>query len=434
MHALLERFFRLRHHHTSVNQELIAGWTTFLAMAYIAAVNPLILADAGMPKESVFVATCVITAIATLMMGFIANYPIAIAPGMGLNAFFTYTVVATLGFSWQQALGAVFLSGCLFVLLSVSKLRETLINAIPVGLKIGIAAGIGLFLGFIGLKNAGLVVAHPVTFVTLGDLHSTPVLLALLGFALIVAFEARRIRGAVLLAVLAVTALSLIFDPNQHYQGLVSLPPSMAPTFMALEMPNLLDLTLWGVVFALLFVDLFDTTGTLTAVCHKGKMLDAQGRLPRMGRALLADSSANVMGAMVGTSSVTAYIESATGVVAGGRTGLTAVVVALLFLLLLFFSPLAAMVPAYATAGALIYVATLMLGALRELHWDDLTEAVPAAITSLLMPFAFSIAHAIALGILAYVVIKVVAGRWRDVSLVLWILAALFIIKFIWLG
>lgn len=434
MNALLERIFHISRNQTTVNQELIAGWTTFLAMAYIAAVNPLILADAGMPKESVFVATCLAAALGTLIMGFLANYPIALAPGMGLNAFFTYVVVGTLGYSWQQALGAVVLSGSLFVLLSVSKMRETLINAIPAGLKIGIAAGIGLFLGFIGLKNAGIVVAHPATFVTLGDIKSVPVLLALFGFALIVALEARRIRGAVIIAVLAITGLSLLLDPKQTFHGVVSMPPSIAPTFFAFEIPDLFNLTLWSVVFALLFVDLFDTAGTLTAVAHKGKMLDAQGRLPRMGRALLADSSATVVGAMLGTSSTTSYIESATGVVAGGRTGLTAVVVGLLFLLLLFFSPLASMVPGYATAGALMYVATLMLGALRDLHWDDLTEAVPAAITALLMPFAFSIAHAIALGILSYVVIKVVAGRWRDVSVVVWALAVLFIVKYIWVG
>ncbi|MBQ1782835.1 MAG: NCS2 family permease [Gammaproteobacteria bacterium] len=430
MNALLERFFHLSRNNTNIRQEVVAGWTTFLAMAYIAAVNPLILADAGMPQESVFVATCLAAAFGTLLMGVLANYPIALAPGMGLNAFFTYGVVLGMGYSWQQALGAVLLSGGIFVLLSVSKLRETVINAIPAGLKIGIAAGIGLFLGLIGLKNAGIVVNHDATLVTLGDIKSIPVLLALLGFALIVALEARKIRGAVIIAVLAVTGLGLLFDPAQTFKGIVSMPPSVAPTFMALEIPNLFDLTLWSVVFALLFVDLFDTAGTLTAVAHKGKMLDAQGRLPRMGRALLADSTATVVGSVMGTSSTTSYIESATGVVAGGRTGLTAVVVSVLFLLLLFFSPLASMVPAYATAGALMYVATLMLGALRELHWDDLTEAVPAAITALLMPFAFSIAHAIALGILAYVVIKVGAGRWRDVGPVVWVLALLFIVKY----
>lgn len=430
MHALLERFFHLSRNNTSIRQEVVAGWTTFLAMAYIAAVNPLILADAGMPQESVFVATCLAAAFGTLLMGVLANYPIALAPGMGLNAFFTYGVVLGMGYSWQQALGAVLLSGGLFVLLSVSKLRETIINAIPVGLKIGIAAGIGLFLGLIGLKNAGIVVDHPATLVTLGDIKSTQVLLALLGFALIVALEARKVRGAVIIAVLAITGLGLLFDPAQSFKGVVSMPPSVAPTFMALEIPDLFDLTLWSVVFALLFVDLFDTAGTLTAVAHKGKMLDAQGRLPRMGRALLADSTATMVGSVMGTSSTTSYIESATGVVAGGRTGLTAVVVSVLFLLLLFFSPLASMVPGYATAGALMYVATLMLGALKELHWDDLTEAVPAAITALLMPFAFSIAHAIALGILAYVVIKVGAGRWRDVGPVVWVLALLFIIKY----
>ncbi len=430
MNALLERFFHLSRNNTSIRQEVVAGWTTFLAMAYIAAVNPLILADAGMPQESVFVATCLAAAFGTMLMGLLANYPIALAPGMGLNAFFTYGVVLGMGYSWQQALGAVLLSGGLFVLLSVSKLREAIINAIPAGLKIGIAAGIGLFLGLIGLKNAGIVVDHPATLVTLGDIKSIPVLLALLGFALIVALEARKIRGAVIIAVLAVTGLGLVFDPAQTFKGIVSMPPSVAPTFMALEIPNLFDLTLWSVVFALLFVDLFDTAGTLTAVAHKGGMLDAKGRLPRMGRALLADSTATVVGSVMGTSSTTSYIESATGVVAGGRTGLTAVVVSVLFLLLLFFSPLASMVPAYATAGALMYVATLMLGALRELHWDDLTEAVPAAITALLMPFAFSIAHAIALGILAYVVIKVGAGRWRDVGPVVWVLALLFIVKY----
>jgi AGZA family xanthine/uracil permease-like MFS transporter len=430
---MLERLFGLREHGTSVRTECIAGFTTFLAMAYIVFVNPEILSAAGMPRESVFVATCLAAALGSAIMGVYANYPIAMAPGMGLNAYFAYVVVQGLGYTWQAALGAVFLSGCLFVLVSVLRLREWIVNAIPRSLKLAISAGIGLFLALIGLKNAGIVTAHPATLITLGDLHAPAALLATLGFVLIVALEARRVRGGIIIGILSVTVASIALGYSP-YAGLFALPPSVAPTLLELDLAGAMGAGLLAVVLTFFMVELFDATGTLIGVAHRAGLLDAEGRLPRLNRALLADSSAIVAGAMLGTSSTTAYIESAAGTAAGGRTGLTAVVVALLFVLALFFAPLAGAVPAYATAPALIYVAVLMARGLAELDWDDLTESAPGLICALAMPFTFSIAHGIAFGFLSYAGIKLLAGRAREVPVAVWVIALAFGAKFAWLG
>jgi AGZA family xanthine/uracil permease-like MFS transporter len=430
---MLERLFGLREHGTSVRTECIAGFTTFLAMAYIVFVNPEILSAAGMPRESVFVATCLAAALGSAIMGVYANYPIAMAPGMGLNAYFAYVVVQGLGYTWQAALGAVFLSGCLFVLVSVLRLREWIVNAIPRSLKLAISAGIGLFLALIGLKNAGIVTAHPATLITLGDLHAPAALLATLGFVLIVALEARRVRGGIIIGILSVTVASIALGYSP-YAGLFALPPSVAPTLLELDLAGAMGAGLLAVVLTFFMVELFDATGTLIGVAHRAGLLDAEGRLPRLNRALLADSSAIVAGAMLGTSSTTAYIESAAGTAAGGRTGLTAVVVALLFVLALFFAPLAGAVPAYATAPALIYVAVLMARGLAELDWDDLTESAPGLICALAMPFTFSIAHGIAFGFLSYAGIKLLAGRAREVPVAVWVIAFAFGAKFAWLG
>ncbi|OIQ25773.1 NCS2 family permease [uncultured Vibrio sp.] len=426
---MLERLFKLSEHGTNVKTEVIAGVTTFLTMAYIIFVNPAMLADAGMDHGAVFVATCLAAAIGCFIMGFVANYPIAQAPGMGLNAFFTYAVVLGMGYTWQVALAAVFVSGVLFILLSIFKIREWIINSIPMSLRTGISAGIGLFLAFIGLKNAGIVVDNPATLVSMGDITSLQAVLAAVGFFLTIALVHRGLKGAVMVAILAVTALGLVFGDVQ-WGGIMSAPPSIAPTFMQLDFSAVFEIGMISVVFAFLFVDLFDTAGTLVGVAQKADLIDKNGKIPRLNRALLADSTATSAGALLGTSNTTSYIESVAGVAAGGRTGLTAVVVGILFLLALFFSPLAGMIPAYATAGALFYVAILMLSGLVSIDWRDLTEAAPVVVTCLLMPLTFSIAEGIALGFISYAAIKAMSGKARDVSLSVWVMSAIFIIKY----
>ncbi|MBO2648769.1 NCS2 family permease [Shewanella algae] len=426
---MLEKLFKLKQNKTSLKQEAVAGLTTFLTMAYIIFVNPSMLADAGMDQGAVFVATCVAAAIGCLVMGLLANYPIALAPGMGLNAFFTYTVVGEMGYSWETALGAVFLSGICFMILSLVRIREWVVNSIPMSLRLGIAAGIGLFLALIGLKSAGIVVANPATLVGMGDVTAFPALMSVLGFFLIIAFVQRGYKAAVILSILAITVLGLAFGDVQ-YSGLVSMPPSIAPTFMKMDLSGMLEISMISVVFAFLFVDLFDTSGTLVAVAHRGGFLDDKGRLPRLNRALTADSAATIAGAMLGTSTTTSYVESTSGVSAGGRTGLTAVVVGLLFLASLFISPLAGMVPAYATAGTLFYVAILMMSGLVHVEWEDLTEAAPVVVVCLLMPLTFSIATGIAFGFIAYAAIKLLCGRFRDLNAGVVALALLFILKF----
>ncbi|EPT8365463.1 NCS2 family permease, partial [Vibrio vulnificus] len=379
---------------------------------------------------AVFVATCLAAAIGCFIMGLLANYPIAQAPGMGLNAFFTYAVVLGMGYTWQVALAAVFVSGVLFILLSIFKIREWIINSIPLSLRTGISAGIGLFLAFIALKNAGIVVDNPATFVSLGDITSLAPALAAFGFFLTIALVHRGVKGAVMIAILAVTALGLVFGDVQ-WAGVMSTPPSIAPTFMQLDFSAVFEVGMISVVFAFLFVDLFDTAGTLVGVATKANLIEKDGKLPRLNKALLADSTATSVGALLGTSNTTSYIESVSGVAAGGRTGLTAVVVGVLFLLALFFSPLAGMIPAYATAGALFYVAILMLSGLVSIDWRDLTEAAPVVVTCLLMPLTFSIAEGISLGFIAYAAIKLFSGKGRDVSLSVWIMSAIFIIKYL---
>ncbi|MFN4004380.1 MAG: NCS2 family permease [Hylemonella sp.] len=426
---MLERTFQLTAHGTTVKTELLAGLTTFLTMAYIIFVNPDILAAAGMPKDAVFVATCLAAALGSLIMGLYANYPIALAPGMGLNAYFAFAVVQGMGFTWQQALGAVFISGCLFILVSLFRLREAIVNAIPRSLKFAISAGIGLFLAIIGLKNAGLIAAHPATFVTLGDLHQPGPVLAMLGFFLIVALEQRRVPGAIIIGILAVTvaAVALGLAP---FGGIVAAPPSIAPTFLQMDVAGAFHTGLLTVVLTFFLVELFDASGTLIGVAHRAGLLDKDGKLPRLKRALLADSTAIAAGAALGTSSTTAYIESAAGTAVGGRTGLTAVTVAVLFLAALVLAPLAGTVPAYATAPALCYVAVLMLKGLAEIAWDDLTEAAPAVVTAITMPFTFSIAHGIAFGFISYAAIKLLAGRARELPPMVAAIALVFVLKF----
>ncbi|MES2069635.1 MAG: NCS2 family permease [Pseudomonadota bacterium] len=428
----LEKFFKLKDHGTDVRTELLAGLTTFLTMAYIIFVNPSILGDAGMPKDSVFVATCVAAALGTLIMGLYANYPIALAPGMGLNAYFAYVVVKGMGLSWEIALGSVFISGCLFLFVSIFKIRELIINGIPHSIRTAITVGIGLFLGIISLKSAGIVVANPATYVTLGNLHEIGPILAIAGFFLIVALDKLKVRGAILIGILAVTVASFVFGGNK-FMGIASAPPSLAPTLFKLDIMGALSVGILNVVLVFFLVELFDATGTLMGVANRAGLLKS-GKLDRMNKALLADSTAIAVGSFLGTSSTTAYIESAAGVQAGGRTGLTAVTVAVLFLACLFISPLAGTVPAYATAPALFYVACLMLRELTEIDWEDTTESVPAAVTALLMPFTYSIANGVAFGFITYVALKLMTGKVKQVSAIAGVISSVFLFKFIYLG
>ncbi|TMJ27309.1 MAG: NCS2 family permease [Alphaproteobacteria bacterium] len=430
---MLEQLFKLSENKTSVRTEIVAGITTFLTMAYIIFVNPDILSKAGMPFGAVFTATCVAAAIGCLLMAFVANYPIALAPGMGLNAYFAFGVVGGMKFSWQVALGCVFISGIIFFIISVLPIREWIVNAIPKSLKMAIAAGIGLFLALIALKNAGIVVGDPATLVKHGDLKSWPVLMATLGFALIVALEYRKVLGGVIIGILVVTIISIVAG-HQKFAGVFDVPPDISPVFLQMDLAGAMSIGLVTVVFAFLFVDLFDNTGTLIALAHRGGFLRPDGTVPRLNRALMSDSAAAMIGAAVGTSTTTSYIESASGINAGGRTGLTALTVAVLFLLALFVAPLAGSIPAYATAPALLYVACLMTRGLVEIEWDDITEAAPAVITAIAMPFTFSIAEGIAFGFIAYTVIKLVAGKVAEIHPAVGILAVLFVIKYVVIG
>jgi AGZA family xanthine/uracil permease-like MFS transporter len=426
---MLEKLFKLSENGTDVRTEVIAGVTTFLTMAYIIFVNPAILSATGMDKGAIFVATCLAAAIGCFVMGFVANYPIAQAPGMGLNAFFTYSVVLGMGHTWQVALAAVFCSGVLFILLSLFRIREWIINSIPMSLRTGISAGIGLFLAFIALQGAGIVGDNPATLVSLGDLTNLHAILAAVGFFLTVALVTHGFKAAVMIAILSVTVLGIIFGDVQ-YHGIMSTPPSIAPTFMQLDFSAVFEVGMVSVVFAFLFVDLFDTAGTLVGVATKADLIKEDGKIPRLNRALLADSTATAVGALLGTSNTTSYVESTAGVACGGRTGLTAVVVGILFLLALFFSPLAGMIPAYATSGALFYVAILMMSGLVAIDWRDLTEAAPVAVVCLLMPLTYSIADGIALGFISYAAIKALSGKGRQVPVGVWVLAAIFALKF----
>jgi len=427
--SFLERRFELKRHGTNIRTELVAGLTTFLTMVYIVFVNPDILGNAGMDKGAVFVATCIAAAASTLVMALYANYPIALAPGMGLNAFFAFTVVLTYKYTWQQALAGVFSSGVIFFLISVFRVREYVINAIPKNLKLAISAGVGLFLGIIALEESKIVVASPATLVTLGDLRQGPAFLCLLGFVLIAALNSRRIIGGTLIGILAVTLIGLPFG-LASYHGIVSAPPSLAPTLLQLDFSRIVEPTFLIVVFSFLIVDVFDNAGTLIGVTHRAGLLDADGNLPRMRQALIADSFAAMFGALIGTSTTTSYIESAAGVSAGGRTGLTACCVALLFLSALFFAPLAGMVPAYASAAALLYVACVMTRGLAEIEWDDITESAPAVIAAVTMPLTYSIATGIGLGFITYAVGKVVSGRIGEAKPAVLALALLFALKF----
>ena len=429
---MLEKLFALQACGTTARTEILAGLTTFLTMSAILFVNPDILGQAGMDRDAVFVATCLASAIGSLLMGLLANYPIGQAPGMGINAVFTFGLVKGMGLPWETALGAVFLSGLLFVLVSLLRIREWFVNAIPASLKHAITAGVGLFLALLALHAAGIVAPSPDTLVTLGDIKAPPALLAMGGFLLMIVLDRRGAPGAILLGILAVTGLSVALGLSP-FTGVLSAPPSLIPTLFKADIRAALDPAVLGVVLSFFLMSLFETSGTLIAIAQRGGFLDAHGRLPRLERALLADSTAISVGALLGTSSTTSYLESTTGISAGGRTGLTAVVIAGLFLVSLACAPLAAMVPAYATAPALLYVAILMLRSLAELDWNDLTEAAPAVCCVTVMAFTFSIADGIAFGAICHVALKLLTGQRDRIGLPMAVVAGLFLARYLWL-
>ena len=430
MKNFLERTFKLELNNTSIKQEFIAGFTTFITMAYIIFVNPQMMAASGMDLGASFVGTCIAAAIACFAMGFYSNWPVGLAPGMGLNAFFTYTVVGEMGYSWEIALGAVFLAGILFVIISVTPLRQWMLNSIPMNLRIAMGAGVGLFIGFIGLKTGGIIVQNEATFLSLGNFKNVETLLAALGFLLILVLAIRKVVGAIIIGVLAVTISGLLLGLIQ-FNGIVSSPPDLKPILLKLDILGALDVAMISVIISFLFVNLFDTAGTLLGVASRANLIEDSGKIVNLDKALKADSTASAAGSFLGCSPVTSYVESSAGVEAGGRTGLTAVIIGAFFLIAIFFSPIASMVPSYATAGALVYVAILMLGGMERLDWSDNTELLPALIMIIMIPLTFSIANGIAIGFIAYVVLKIAARKTLDISMGAWFLFLIFVLKFI---
>ena len=430
MKLILEKIFDLQANNTNIKQEFLAGFTTFVTMAYIIFVNPQMMAASGMDYGASFVGTCIAAAIACFAMGFYSNWPVGLAPGMGLNAFFTYTVVGEMGYTWEVALGAVFLAGILFVIISVTPLRQWMLNSIPMNLRIAMGAGVGLFVGFIGLKTGGIIIQNEATFLSLGNFKNIETLLAALGFLLILVLAVRKVVGAIIIGVLAVTISGLLLGLIQ-FNGIISSPPDLKPILIKLDILGAIDVAMISVIISFLFVNLFDTAGTLLGVASRANLIEDSGKIVNLDKALKADSTASVAGSFLGCSPVTSYVESSAGVEAGGRTGLTAVIIGMFFLIAIFFSPIASMVPSYATAGALVYVAILMLGGMERLDWSDNTELLPALIMIIMIPLTFSIANGIAIGFISYVVLKLAARKTSNISMGAWFLFLIFVLKFI---
>ena len=432
MKQILDQIFKLQDNHTTIKKEFLAGFTTFITMAYIIFVNPQIMSLSGMDQGAIFVGTCLAAAIACFVMGFFANWPIGLAPGMGLNAFFTYTVVGEMGYSWEVALGAVFLAGVLFFIMSITRLRAWMISSIPLNLRIAMGAGVGLFIGLIGLKNGGIIVGNQATLLSLGEFSQIETLLAAIGFLIISILSVRKVTGAIIIGILTTTLIAY-FVGLIEFNGLVSYPPEIAPTFMKLDILGALNLGMLTIIMSFLFVNLFDTTGTLLGVATRANLISNNEKSDGLNKALKADSSASIFGTFFGCSPVTSYVESSAGVEAGGRTGLTSIVVGLLFLFAVFLSPLASIIPTYATAGALIYVAILMLSGMEKLNWSSTAELLPALVIIVMIPLTFSIADGIALGFLTYVFLKIFNGEYKDIGSGAWFLTLIFISKFIFL-
>lgn len=427
---MLEQLFQLKKHNTNVRTELLGGITIFMTMAYILAVNPLILSSTGMDRDAVFTATALSSFVAIVIMAVFANLPVALAPGMGLNAFFAYTVVLQMGYSWEMAITAVFLEGIIFIILSVLKVREAIIDSIPVNIKHAISVGIGFFIALIGFSNAGIIVQNSATLVSLGNMSDKSVLLALGGIVIMSVLLIFKVKGALIIGIIITTVIAIPLNLTRLPEGgLVSLPPSLSPVFAKFDFSRVFTWEMALVVFTFLFVDLFDTVGTLVGVCSKAKLMDSKGRIPRVTQALLADAIGTTAGAVLGTSTVTSYVESATGVQAGGRTGLTALTTGILFLISLFFAPLFTMIPGAATAPALVLVGLFMISPILKINLDDYAESIPVFLTIIMMPLTYSISEGIAFGMLSFVFIKVLTGKWKQVSAVMFILAIFFILK-----
>jgi AGZA family xanthine/uracil permease-like MFS transporter len=429
---LIDRYFRLSENQTTIKKEMLGGITTFVTMAYIIVVNPQILAQAGMPADGVVFATCISAAAATLVMGLYANYPIALAPGMSLNAYFTYAVCLGMHVPWQTALAVVFFSGVLFLILTVTRIREQIVNGMPDSLKHATATGIGMFIAFVGLRNAKLVVANGATFVGLGSFSDREVQTACFGIALTIILMARKMNGAILFGILGTTVLGILRGLSHWPSAIFSLPHPSS-TFLKLDFRGASHLGLLEILFAFLFVDLFDNVGTLVGVCEQGGFIK-DGKIPRVGRVLVADAVGTIFGSLTGTSTVTSYIESAAGVAAGARTGLSNVAVAVLFMMAAFFSPLATAIPAYATAAALILVGALMTQSISHIRWSEFDEAVPAFITILATPLTFSIATGLSLGLISFTLVKIAVGKFREITVLIWILTLLFILRYVYLA
>ena len=432
----MEKYFKLKENKTDVKTEILAGITTFMTMVYILAVNPGMLSETGMDFGGVFTATALSAGVATLIMALYAKYPFALAPGMGLNAFFTYSVCIGMKQSWQFALTAVLVEGIIFILLSLLKVREAIFDLIPLSLKKAVSAGIGLFIALVGLKNAGIIVANEGTTIGLGDLTANASIVALLGLIVIAILYARNVKGALLIGIIIATIIGIPLGVTTLPEGfkIFSLPPSLKDVaFTFVPFSEIMTKDFWIIVVTFLFVDIFDTVGTLAGVASKSGMLDKEGKLPRVSRALTADAVGTIFGACMGTSTVTTFVESSAGVAAGGRTGLTSVTTGIMFILALFIAPLFAIIPAAATAPVLVVVGVFMMSAVMEINWHDLTEAVPAFLTIAMMPFAYSIAEGIVFGIVSYTLIKTFTGKTKDVSALMWVLSVLFVLREIFL-
>ena len=429
---MLDNIFKLNVNGTNIKREILAGFTTFITMSYIIFVNPQIMSTTGMDFGAVFVGTCLAASIACFIMGFVANWPVGLAPGMGLNAFFTYSVVGEMGYSWETALGAVFLSGILFFVMSVTPLRKWMIDSIPTNLRIAMASGVGFFIGFIGLKNGGIIVSNDATFLSLGDFSNIETLLSALGFLLIAILTIRNIKGSIIISILAITLLSLTFGLVE-FNGVISYPPSLGPVFLHLDIIGAIDIAMISIIASFLFVNLFDTTGTLFGVATRANFIDEKGNISNLDKALKCDSSTSIIGTFFGCAPVTSYVESSSGIEAGGRTGLTATTIGFLFLFSIFLSPLASIVPSYATSGALIYVSFLILSGLQKLDWADLSELIPSLIIVVMIPLTFSIADGISLGFIAFIVMKIASGNIKSISSGSWFLTLIFVSKFIFL-
>ena len=429
---MLDNVFKLNVNGTNIKKEILAGFTTFITMSYIIFVNPQIMSTTGMDFGAVFVGTCLAASIACFIMGFVANWPVGLAPGMGLNAFFTYSVVGEMGYTWETALGAVFLSGILFFIMSVTPLRKWMIDSIPTNLRIAMASGVGFFIGFIGLKNGGIIISNDATFLSLGDFSNIETLLSALGFLLIATLTIRNIKGSIIISILVITLISLT-SGLVEFNGIISYPPSLSPVFLKLDIIGAIDITMISIIASFLFVNLFDTTGTLFGVATRANFIDEKGKISNLDKALKCDSSTSIIGTFFGCAPVTSYVESSSGIESGGRTGLTAITIGFLFLFSIFLSPLASIVPSYATSGALIYVSFLILSGLQKLDWTNLSELIPSLIIVVMIPLTFSIADGISLGFIAFIVMKIASGNIKTISSGSWFLTLIFVSKFIFL-